>query len=269
MAIQTEKFFNEFFLTVKDALRNGYDEGCGGSWGPEEKQLSAKLTAVKEQTTSTRAARWSRCGSWRARRTCSCGRRGRAPRRCWRRRALRHRRAARLRRRRGPARRHRLPRRRRGRRLPGGGGAAVPAGAGRVPRGGERGGAGGAAADVLALCDALRDRVLPDLGVRLEDKADRTVVKLVSKEELAKEREEKKRLEAEKQKKKQELLEAQRAKEEQKKIPPSEMFKKETDKYSQFDDKGLPTHDHEGKRTFSKGFNKKLQKLQQAQEKIQ
>ncbi|KAG6453785.1 hypothetical protein O3G_MSEX008331 [Manduca sexta] len=49
MAIQTEKFFNEFFLTVKDALRNGYDEGCGGSWGPEEKQLSAKLTAVKEQ----------------------------------------------------------------------------------------------------------------------------------------------------------------------------------------------------------------------------
>lgn len=52
-----------------------------------------------------------------------------------------------------------------------------------------------------------------------------------------KEREEKKRIEAEKQKKKQELLEAQRAKEEQKKIPPSEMFKRETDKYSKFDDK--------------------------------
>jgi cysteinyl-tRNA synthetase len=66
---------------------------------------------------------------------------------------------------------------------------------------------------------------------------DRTVVKLVSKEELMKEREEKKRQEAEKQKKKQELLEAQRAKEELKKIPPTEMFKKETDKYSQFDDK--------------------------------
>lgn len=59
----------------------------------------------------------------------------------------------------------------------------------------------------------------------------------MSKEELMKEKEEKKRLEAEKQKKKQELLEAHRAKEEQKKIPPSEMFKKETDKYSKFDEK--------------------------------
>lgn len=55
-----------------------------------------------------------------------------------------------------------------------------------------------------------------------------------------KEREEKARLEAEKQKKKQELLEAQRAKEEQKKIPPGEMFKREADKYSKFDDKVTP-----------------------------
>lgn len=52
-----------------------------------------------------------------------------------------------------------------------------------------------------------------------------------------KEREEKKRLESEKQKKKQELLEAQRIKDEQKKIPPTEMFKRESDKYSKFDDK--------------------------------
>lgn len=52
-----------------------------------------------------------------------------------------------------------------------------------------------------------------------------------------KEREEKKRIEAEKQRKKQELLEAQRLKEEQKKISPAEMFKKDTDKYSKFDDK--------------------------------
>lgn len=96
--------------------------------------------------------------------------------------------------------------------------------------------------------------------------SDRTVVKLVSKEELLKEREEKKRLEAEKQRKKQELLEAQRLKEEQKKISPAEMFRKETDKYSKFDEKGLPTHDHEGKE-LSKGLLKKLQKLQQAQEK--
>ena len=42
------------------------------------------------------------------------------------------------------------------------------------------------------------------------------------------------------------------AKEEAKKLPPTEMFKKETDKYSAFDDKGMPTHDHEGKE-ISKG----------------
>ncbi|CAF4954897.1 unnamed protein product [Pieris macdunnoughi] len=94
----------------------------------------------------------------------------------------------------------------------------------------------------------------------------RTIVKLVSKEEIAREREEKKRIEAEKQRKKEELLKAQKAKEEQKKIPPQEMFRRETDKYSQFDDKGLPTHDLEGKEV-SKGALKKLQKLQQAQEK--
>lgn len=67
--------------------------------------------------------------------------------------------------------------------------------------------------------------------------SDRTVFKLVSKEELLREKEEKLRIEAERQKKKQELLEAQRIKEEQKKIPPTEMFKHETDKYSKFDDK--------------------------------
>lgn len=59
----------------------------------------------------------------------------------------------------------------------------------------------------------------------------------MSKEELLKEREEKKRIEAEKQRKKQELLDAQKAKDEQKKIPPIDMFRKEVDKYSRFDDK--------------------------------
>lgn len=63
------------------------------------------------------------------------------------------------------------------------------------------------------------------------------MVKLVSKEELMREREEKRKQEAEKLKKKQEFLDAQRAKEEQKKIPPSELFKRETDKYSLFDEK--------------------------------
>ncbi|KAM3968100.1 LOW QUALITY PROTEIN: cysteine--tRNA ligase, cytoplasmic [Aphomia sociella] len=273
MAIQTEKQFNEFFLTVKDALRSGYAEGCGGIWGPEEQQLSDKLTQVKEQVHA------ALCDNIDTRSALE-----------------------RLRDLAGAT--HSYLRRVSPRPSP------LLAAAARYVTDvlhifgavdGPRGGIGFPIADaddgsveekvmpylealsefrsrvrdeartarataVLQLCDRLRDQELPELGVRLEDKPDRTVVKLVSKEELMKEREEKKRAEAEKQKKKQEMLEAQRAKDEQKKIPPTEMFKKETDKYSKFDEKGLPTHDHEGKE-LSKGLVKKLQKLQQAQEK--
>merc|ERR1719482_963059 len=52
----------------------------------------------------------------------------------------------------------------------------------------------------------------------------------------------------------------------QKKIPPSELFKGETDKYSKFDDKGMPTHNAEGEE-LPKAQLKKLQKIYQAQEK--
>ncbi|KAM9301842.1 cysteine--tRNA ligase, cytoplasmic [Gastrophryne carolinensis] len=125
---------------------------------------------------------------------------------------------------------------------------------------------------VLQLCDAIRDDVLPELGVRLEDHEGLpTVVKLVDKETLMKEREEKKKVEEEKQRKKEE---AARKKQEQEaakllkmKICPSEMFKAETDKYSKFDETGFPTHDPEGKE-LSKGQTKKLRKLYEAQEKL-
>ncbi|XP_045483000.1 cysteine--tRNA ligase, cytoplasmic [Harmonia axyridis] len=125
--------------------------------------------------------------------------------------------------------------------------------------------------EILKLCDELRDDTLPNVGVRLEDKeGEATAVKLVDKEILMKEKEAKKQAELEKQKKKEErqaaLLAAQAEKEALMKIPPNELFKKETDKYSKFDDKGLPTHDVEGKE-ISKGQLKKLQKLQQQQEK--
>ncbi|CAH2268188.1 jg8194 [Pararge aegeria aegeria] len=273
MAIQTEKMFNEFFLTVKDAIRSGYDEGCGGAWGAEEQQLLAKLSAVKEQVHA------ALCDNIDTRSALD---------------ALRELVGA----------SHvylRLTPPRNAPLLVSSaryvtdilhvfGAVEGPRGLIGFPvsdandvcleeavmpylevlstfRGRVREAARAVSAtDVLSLCDALRDDVLPELGVRLEDKPDRTVVKLVSKEELMKEREEKKRQEAEKLRKKQELLEAQRAKEEQKKIPPTEMFKRENDKYSMFDDKGLPTHDFEGKE-LSKGLVKKLQKLQQAQEK--
>ncbi|XP_072278290.1 cysteine--tRNA ligase, cytoplasmic isoform X2 [Pyxicephalus adspersus] len=125
---------------------------------------------------------------------------------------------------------------------------------------------------VLKLCDSLRDDVLPELGVRLEDHEGLpTVVKLVDKETLLKEREEKNKAEEEKKRKKEEAArkkqEQEAAKLSKMKICPSEMFKAETDKYSKFDENGFPTHDTEGKE-LSKGQAKKLKKLYEAQEKL-
>ncbi|KAI3377087.1 hypothetical protein L3Q82_000056 [Scortum barcoo] len=106
--------------------------------------------------------------------------------------------------------------------------------------------------ELLQLCDVVRDDTLPELGVRLEDHEGLpTVVKLVDKETLLKEREEKKKM----------------AKLAKMKVPPCEMFRKETDKYSKFDETGFPTHDAEGKE-LSKGQAKKLRKLYEAQEKL-
>lgn len=65
-------------------------------------------------------------------------------------------------------------------------------------------------------------------------------MKLVDKEILLREKEQKKQAElekaAEKERKKAEAAAAQAAKDAQKKIPPSELFKSETDKYSKFDE---------------------------------
>ncbi|XP_071636583.1 cysteine--tRNA ligase, cytoplasmic-like isoform X2 [Temnothorax longispinosus] len=125
--------------------------------------------------------------------------------------------------------------------------------------------------DILQECDRLRDDILPNVGVRLEDSNEGACkVKLVNREELLKEKEIKKKLELEKilekEKRKTEAAAVAAVKEAQKRISPNDMFRLEKDKYSQFDDKGLPTHDAEGKK-ISKGLLKKLQKLQQAQEK--
>uniref|UniRef100_A0A1L8DFF5 Cysteine--tRNA ligase, cytoplasmic n=1 Tax=Nyssomyia neivai TaxID=330878 RepID=A0A1L8DFF5_9DIPT len=123
------------------------------------------------------------------------------------------------------------------------------------------------AGEILRLCDVLRDEKLPELGVRLEDKEGApTAVKLVDRETLLREREAKRAAEVEKAKKKAEAAAAAAAKEAQKRINPRQMFLRETDKYSKFDANGLPTHDAEGKE-LSKGQQKKLVKLQQAQEK--
>lgn len=42
---------------------------------------------------------------------------------------------------------------------------------------------------LLAECDQLRDKTLPELGVRMEDKEDTTVVKLVGREAALREKE--------------------------------------------------------------------------------
>jgi cysteinyl-tRNA synthetase len=124
---------------------------------------------------------------------------------------------------------------------------------------------------ILTLCDELRNDILPNVGVRLEDhEGQPPVVKLVDRETLLKEREQKMKAEEqkriEKERKKREQAEAQAAKDAQRRIPPWELFTGETDKYSKFDDKGMPTHDLEGKEV-SKGQLKKLAKLYQQQEK--
>jgi cysteinyl-tRNA synthetase len=125
------------------------------------------------------------------------------------------------------------------------------------------------ATKILQACDELRDEILPNLSVRLEDKEGQSVIKLVDREVLMREREEKKRKEELKKAEQLAKAEAQRQKEkereEQRKINPKDMFKSQTDKYSAFDDEGLPTIDHEGKEV-SKGQQKKLKKLQQQQE---
>ncbi|KAJ8406500.1 hypothetical protein AAFF_G00300740 [Aldrovandia affinis] len=126
--------------------------------------------------------------------------------------------------------------------------------------------------EVLQLCDEVRDDTLPELGVRLEDHEGLpTVVKLVDRETLLKEKEEKRKVEEEKRKKKEEALkkkqDQERARLAKMKVHPSEMFRAEADRYSSFDETGFPTHDAEGKE-ISKGQTKKLRKLYEAQEKL-
>ena len=76
--------------------------------------------------------------------------------------------------------------------------------------------------------------------------------------------EEKKRLEKEKKKAEQAAKAAEE--EAQRRIPPGEIFKLEAEKWSKFDEKGIPTHDAKGEE-IPKAQMKKLQKRYDAQEK--
>ncbi|PAV87824.1 hypothetical protein WR25_06063 isoform B [Diploscapter pachys] len=119
---------------------------------------------------------------------------------------------------------------------------------------------------ILEECDRLRDEVLPELGVRLEDRTMQTCVKLVDRETLMREAEQKKAAEAqriaEKEQKARERAEKEAAKNALKNVSPQEMFKTgdEAKKYSNWDGQGIPTHMADGQEV-SKGMRKKLEKL--------
>jgi len=121
---------------------------------------------------------------------------------------------------------------------------------------------------VIAASDWIRDDALPPLGIRLSDLSDGTSIwKLDDKETIMKEvalkREaEKKKLEDKlaRQKLEQERLEKG-------KIKPEELFVNQKDQFSQFDEKGIPTHDQEGK-PLSKNALKNLKKDWEKQQKL-
>jgi cysteinyl-tRNA synthetase len=117
---------------------------------------------------------------------------------------------------------------------------------------------------VLTACDKIRDEVLPPLGVRLDDTAEGSLWKLADKQELMKEMELKRKAEQARLLAKQEQARREQERLEKAKVPPSEMFRSQADKYSAFDDSGFPIHDHEGKE-LSKGTAKKLRKEYDAQ----
>lgn len=116
---------------------------------------------------------------------------------------------------------------------------------------------------VLAAADELRDGILPDLGVRMEDKGSGkevvTVWKLDDPAVLKKEKACREEMKAAKEKQKAENLKKQKDKEEKAKIPPENLFRGQSDLYSAFSSDGLPTHDKAGE-PISKATLKRLQK---------
>mmetsp|Transcript_2949 Transcript_2949/g.5622 ORF Transcript_2949/g.5622 Transcript_2949/m.5622 type:complete len:744 (+) Transcript_2949:188-2419(+) len=115
---------------------------------------------------------------------------------------------------------------------------------------------------VLQWSDEARDVILPSLGKRLNDMPDGSFRlsewPLREQEQLRKRKEEE-----EKKKQEMERLAAEKAKKAL--IPPAEMFLGD-DRYSKYDDEGVPTHDKEGE-PLSKSARKKLLKMHGAQKK--
>ena len=108
---------------------------------------------------------------------------------------------------------------------------------------------------VLSICDKLRDDVLPNLGVRIEDKGnkEKSVWKFFDKEEYLKEKEKEKELKENKKKQK----EAEAKEREQKlSLTAKEYYATLTDKYSEFDNDGVPTKNAKGNELSKEQYNK-------------
>jgi cysteinyl-tRNA synthetase len=126
---------------------------------------------------------------------------------------------------------------------------------------------------VLAECDAFRDDALPVLGIRLEDKTGgKSVWKLAAPEELLKEKEQK-ALEARRKDEEKAAAAAEKAKKDAlNSFSPADFMKQltledgTTPRYTQYDDKGLPTHASD-KEPLNKNQGKKALKEFQAQQK--
>lgn len=123
------------------------------------------------------------------------------------------------------------------------------------------------AGDFLYECDALRDNLLNDHGIIIEDREEGSLVRFLDSEsfslmKLQIKDEEDKRLE---------MIRMQDAKRQSKAakaaIVPSQMFVGQTDLYSQFDSNGVPTHDAKGEE-LSKNARKRLLKEYEAQVKL-
>jgi cysteinyl-tRNA synthetase len=125
---------------------------------------------------------------------------------------------------------------------------------------------------VLALSDRIRDYDLASLGVQLDDQTDKpSLIKFVPAERLIAARNEKEALAAGKAKQKEEARLAREKAEQEKwekaKIKPQEMFRGETDKYSEWDADGLPTKVKDGG-DVPKSQAKKLKKDWDRQKKL-
>ena len=136
-------------------------------------------------------------------------------------------------------------------------------------------GRSGAMNDVLQECDSFRDNVLPELGIRLEDKPDGSVWKLADPEELRREKEMKEQEAARKAAEKAALAKQAAEKEKLNKLPPTEFLKLLTlednttlkyDTHSFDSETGLPTKLSTGE-PLNKSQSKKVVKEFQGQKK--